>query len=321
MAKVLENSRNQSNIAQRTPAIKHPMLETPLETKRSSPTHNLEIQRPSWEQLRVLRTLRAKFIVHHRQFLQRTASSCSDRVQELRKRCRRYTDLLDTGLLTFKAIINNESPSSLKEIFAFISLSYAMVGTMQAEGKPVSFCLNELEMQSWRRSLQTTKDRITFDELVPLLWPELNKYQEDPDGLALEERYYSTLDIDIDFSDVSPLRSTVERFLEESSSDENFCFEDWLSFPEADASPFTPGKFDLIASLHDPSRRSPHRDPTSDSHSHQRNTNSPSEMQHTHRGGDKTTLEQLQGLAQTVLFMQAITFLICEISRPLYQLQ
>lgn len=322
MAKIRENAKIGIPVAQRISEFEHPRLKYPSEIENSSTAHSLKIEKPSWEQLGVLRTLRAKFIVNHRQFLQRTASSCSGGLQELRRSCRRYADLLDTGLLTFKAIMNCESPSSLKEIFAFISLSYAMVGTMQAKGKTVDFCLDRDEMQSWRRSLLLGKDRYTFDKLVPLLWPELNAHQ----GKRI---FY---DYCVDFNDydfypytslhyrsktrASPLRSTAERLLEESSSDERFCFDDWLSFPNTDASPFQPGKFDLFGSPHDTSwMQSPVMQPPLDSHSRHGNPSSPSEMQHTDSDGDTTTLEQLQCLAQTVIFMQAISFLICEISR------
>jgi hypothetical protein len=175
MANILENLPTRSAIAQRILDFTN----LPKHTSgigNSSSKHQLQIQRPSWEQLRVLRTLRAKFVVHHRQFLQRTANSSSDRLQELRKSCRRHAELLDTGLLTFKAVTNNESPSSLKEIFAFISLSYAMAETMQVRGKPVEFCLDAVEMECWRICLDDWRDCEIFDELVSLLWPSPNKF-------------------------------------------------------------------------------------------------------------------------------------------------
>jgi hypothetical protein len=149
--------------------IAYILSQNPSKIQGSSTAHSLEGHKPSWEQLRVLRTLRAKFIVHHRQFLQRAANSPSSGLQELRNSCRRYADLLDTGLLTFNAIMNNESPSSLKEVFAFMSLSYAISEKMQANGKSVSFCPSRSEMYHWRNSLPTEKERRTFDELVSLM--------------------------------------------------------------------------------------------------------------------------------------------------------
>lgn len=312
MAKMLENVQI-IPIAHRISDLTHPRLKYPSESEGLSIAHSLE-KKPSWEQLQVLRTLRAKFIVHHRQFLQRTASSCSDGLQELRRSCRRYADLLDTGLLTFKAIMNNESPSSIKEIFAFISLSYAMVGTMQAKGKPVNFCLDKDEMQRWRGSLRSWEGRNTFDELVPLLWPELNTYQEESPW-SLSDIFYQAL-IEDRFS---PLHYTAERLLEESSSNESFCFDDWLNFPNTDTSPFQRRKSDLAGSPHDTSRmKSPEIQPLPHSHSRHGNPSSPSEMQRDNSYGDRTTSEQLQCLSHTVVFMQAISFLICEISRTLY---
>jgi hypothetical protein len=311
MANIREHARFGIPIEQRISDLTHPQLKYPSEIRNSNTAHSLEIKKPSWEQLRVLRTLRAKFIVNHRQFLQRTASSCSDKLQDLRKSCRRYADLLDTGLLTFKAIMNNECPSSLKEIFAFISLSYAMVGTMQAKGKPVDFCLDRKEMTRWRSSLRN-EDLDTFDELVPLLWPELDTYQD-------EYPHYWYL-FPINLVD-APLRYTAERLLGESSADESFCFDDWLGIPNTDTSLFQPRNFDSVASPHDTSwMRSPEMQPPLDSNSRHRNPSSPSEMQHTDSDGVGTTLEQSQCLAQTVLFVQAISFLICEISRTSYYL-
>ena len=321
MANVCLNAQIGIHIAQRISGSTHPRLKYPSEIESSSTAHSLEIEKPSWEQLRVLRTLRAKFIVNHRQFLQRTANSCSDELQELRRSCRRYAALLDTGLLTFNAIMNDESPSSLKEIFAFISLSYAMAGTMQAKGKLVNFCVSRSEMQRWRRSLLNQKDLDTFDELVTLLWPELNTHQEDQgeSSLIFDLLLWSDLVDKAYGRDVSPLRHTAERLLKESSSDKSFCFDDWLSFPNTDALPFQPRKFNLADSAHDTSwMRSPEIQPPSDSHSRDGNSSGPSEMQHADLDGDRTTLEQFQCLAQTVIFMQAINFLICEISRTLY---
>jgi hypothetical protein len=308
----------QSTITEGTETLAPATLKVYLESENSNKEYYFQVPKPNWEQLRVLRTLRAKFIVHHRYFLQRTASSCSDELRELRRSCRRYADLLGTGLFTFKAIMNNESPLSLKETFAFISLSYAMVGTMQARGKPIKFCLDELEMQRWRSNLLTRRDRDTFEELVSLLWPELNKYQEgNPWDL---DQSWDMLIFSI-FGSVhrnmerrSPLRSTAERLLQESSSDENFRFGDWLNFSNTDTSSFQPGEFDLVRSLHDTLwTRSPEIQQPSDLHSRHGKISGRFKIQHTDTGEDGSTLEQLQGLAQTVIFIQAISFLICEI--------
>lgn len=327
----------QSDAAQKSsvftyPGLEYPRLEYPepeyrwtechwleFTSESLSTAHSLEIQKPSWEQLRVLRTLRAKFIVHHRQFLQRTANSSSRGLQELRKTCRRYADLLDTGLLTFKAIMNNESPSSLKEIFAFISLTCAMVGTMQLKGKSISFCLDEFEMRRWRMSLETQRDRAIFDELVPLLWPELNKHLEDGSSdIAIQDVPYAALNYARwSNASVSSLHSTVERLFEESSSDNSFRFEDWLNSRDKDALSLQPGKFDLVGSLHDTSWRSSEMQPQSGPHFRHGDTGTVFDTQNTDSGRDKAVLEQFQSLTRTNLFMQAISFLICEIFRTL----
>ena len=312
MAKIRENAQIGIPLAQRISEFTRLRVKLLSEVESSITAHISEIEKPSWEQLRVLRTMRAKFIVNHRQFLQRTANSCSDKLQELRRSCRHYENLPDTGLLTFKAIMNDESPSSLKEIFAFISLSHAMVGTMQAEGKPVNFCLNKDEMRRWRRSLRKRTDRRTFDILVPLLWPELNTYREENPGNPISS-FQSTRLAMLSERGSPLLRPTAERLLEESSSDGSFSLSDWLNFSNTDDLPSQPRKFNLVASLHDTSwTRPPDIQPQSDLRSRGGNTSSPSEMQDTQSDGEKSTLEQLQCLAQTVIFMQAISFLICK---------
>jgi hypothetical protein len=112
----------------------------------------------------------------------------------------------------------------------------------------------------------------------------------------------------------------VERLLEESSSDDTFRFEDWLNFPDNDALSNQPGKFDLAGSLHDTSWRSSGMQPQSDPYLRHGDTDTIFDTQNTDSGGDKTVLEQFQSLKLANLFMQAISFLICEISRTLYLL-
>jgi hypothetical protein len=112
----------------------------------------------------------------------------------------------------------------------------------------------------------------------------------------------------------SPLHYTAERLLKASSSDENFCFSDWLNFSNSDVSPFQPKEFDSIRSPHTtwPSLQKIHTPP--DSGPCHVDFNSPFETPDTGQGRDDTILEQPQVLLESVVFKQAISFLICEAS-------
>lgn len=289
------------------------------EVENSNIAQMLEIQKPNWEQLRVLRTLRAKFILQHRRFLQQTAHSNSEGLQDLRKKCRRYADLLDTGLLTLKAVMNDKYPSSLKEVFAFTSLSYAMVETMQTRGKSVKFRLDKLELCLWAVNLPDLEDWFDYEKLISLLWPELELDDEVYSNLG---HLFDHLDGVESISSVLPMRSTAERFLQVSSIDEDFCFSDWLDLSVIDSSVSQPEISYSAGSSHDSSWRRPLEIKLPlDSGTSYWNTRSSLEVQQTDWGEDKTKPVQLQSLTQTVLFMQAISFLICKQFRASYTLQ
>jgi hypothetical protein len=71
--------------------------------------------------------------------------------------------------------MNNNTPSTLKEIIAFTNIAYVIVETMQLKGKLVKFNLHYSEMRIWRRVLESERDRQIFDKLGQLLWPDLNE--------------------------------------------------------------------------------------------------------------------------------------------------
>jgi hypothetical protein len=287
-----------------------PSLKYDSEAESSNLAQSLEIEKPNWEQLRVLRTLRAKFILQHRCFLQRTAYSNSEGLQDLRKRCRRYADLLDTGLLTLKAVMNDNCPSSLKEVFAFISLSYAMAETMQTRGNSVEFYLEKVELCLWGLNILDFKDWLDYEKLISLLWPELELKLEDYDILLCFLDHSAGTE---SISSILPMRSTAERFLQVSSIDEGFCFGNWLDLSAIDSSNFRPERSDSAGSPHATSwRRPPEIKLLSDSGTGHWNTRSSLEVQQTDWGEDKADPVQLQSLMQAVLFMQAISFLICK---------
>jgi hypothetical protein len=215
--------------------------------------------------------------------------------------------------------MNDENPSSLKEIFAFISLSYAMTGTMNSRGKTATFCLDSRERSRWSEPLESSLDHEAFNDLLKLMWPDL--FKEDREISCYSSFYRRSFDwytYNFDWtvsnfgSTQSPLRSTADRLLLESSSDEKFRFSDWLKFSDPDLSTIQLENHDLVGSLGSPSElfsvgTTESRNPY-DPGPYQRNTHSPETPPES--SDSPAAFSLLQSLAQTVLFMQALQFLI-----------
>lgn len=174
---------------------------------------NTELRMPRWEQLRVLRSLRARFILHHRRFLQLTAASDDSDVSGLAERLKSYRPLLQTGLLTLRAVLNGEKLFSLDELLGFVGLTFAMAETMKAKGKNVDFCQDSLEMLGWQACLRSDAEMNTFGEVIHLMWPQLATF--------LRHDLYRDI---LDFS----LRDCANELLQVSSTDNDFRFSDWL---------------------------------------------------------------------------------------------
>ena len=283
-------------------------------------------QKPSWEQMRVLRTLRSRFIMNHRLFLQRTATSSSDRLKRLRSSCRSSSKLLNTGILTLQEIMNDKSPSTLKEVFSFISLSNAMMWTMQARGCPVKSSLSNIDLEQCKMSLRDPEDRLAFDELMSFMWVELiedqsTRTQYDYNlGFIGESTYVSQNPYLWDFDhglgsfwlkkSAKHLRFTAEKLLDASLANEDFRFGDWLNFP-ADHLFNQKTNFDSENSIRETSWIDSQEIPQY-SNVEDRSAANPPEMQSFSADGDQTVLVQLQSLSYTVLFLQCISFLICK---------
>ena len=85
--------------------------------------------------------------------------------------------MLDTGLTTFRDVLDGQEPQSLKEVFAFTCLSYIMSNLLQKhgrmEGSPVL-----ADTDRWRLAIKNEKDRLVYDEVVKILWPEIDFLKE-----------------------------------------------------------------------------------------------------------------------------------------------
>jgi hypothetical protein len=117
----------------------------------------------------VLRDLRKKFYERHNEF-QKLATCAEPPVRLFAKRCKRPGGLLRLGILTFKKILRGRSPKTLFEVFAFISLPYAMATVMHGRGIQVEFAPRICDFSTWKESI------IDIDELLRsvrqwVIWP------------------------------------------------------------------------------------------------------------------------------------------------------
>lgn len=132
-------------------------------------------QKRQWNTLRLLRT---EFYAQHRRFLLLTSQSKSS-LKKFRKYCKGPADLLNTGILTSKDIMLGSTPVSLKEVYSLILLSYAMAA-VRGPGRSVSLSPKKSDFSIWRQSISKDAEKETFDELVSVLWPEVNSQPNDP---------------------------------------------------------------------------------------------------------------------------------------------
>lgn len=128
-----------------------------------------------WDTLRLLRT---EFYSQHRRFL-RLASQGSSSLKKFRKYSKGPADLLDTGILTSKDILLGSTPVSLKEVCSLILLSYSMAA-VRGPARSFSRSPKKSDFSIWRQCISKEAEKETFDELVSVLWPELNAQLNDP---------------------------------------------------------------------------------------------------------------------------------------------
>jgi len=75
------------------------------------------------------------------------------------------------GILTFRAVLHGQIPTTLADIFAFASLSYVISKTLHTNGH-----LDESDILSgildWRAAITDERERLALDEIAKQLWPE-----------------------------------------------------------------------------------------------------------------------------------------------------
>ncbi|MCJ1247785.1 hypothetical protein MMC30_005000 [Trapelia coarctata] len=182
----------------------------------------------------VLRDLRDSFGSRLREFLQYAEGL--EPIQSFAKRCKRPRVLLRLGVLTFRKIVDGNAPKTLLEVFAFISLSYAMAAVMHRRGVAVEFAPKVNDFYTWRWSIQNEDERRKFDSLV--LWfsnghaPQLDQATSQS-ALA---GYSTTQILDMmaenptgtSMSAQSSMKEIVMRLIEAKSANESFNFSAFL---------------------------------------------------------------------------------------------
>ncbi|KAH6695877.1 hypothetical protein BKA61DRAFT_252907 [Leptodontidium sp. MPI-SDFR-AT-0119] len=151
----------------------------------SEETTNVEIDKPptiakkvpqksQWATLQELR-LSSKF--HYMKFLRLTANHNSRGIKMLRRMYGSPKGMLGTGITTFRDVLEGQKPQSLKEIFAFTCLSYVMSKLLQKHGRMEGSQVLA-DTDRWRLAIKKEKDRLVYDEVVKILWPEINFLKE-----------------------------------------------------------------------------------------------------------------------------------------------
>ncbi|KAL8993546.1 MAG: hypothetical protein Q9169_006266 [Polycauliona sp. 2 TL-2023] len=135
--------------------------------KQMHSIHDYVRKRRQWT---VLQELRTEFASRNQHLVRLISESNSVELKLLGE----YdpTDLLDTGILTFKDILSGTSSNSLKEVLAFLHLSYSAAIVMRRRGTPSSFSPSAGDLSFWRYSVPE-QQRSMFDKIIHLMYPDL----------------------------------------------------------------------------------------------------------------------------------------------------
>lgn len=125
---------------------------------------------PEMAQLGVLKDLDKVFRSRYRQFRRLAAKSPSPDLasfnKKLRKKCPKPKDLRRLGNRIFKQVVRGSSPTTLLDIFAFISLSKAMATVMSRRGIQVDLDPGTIDYLAWRTCIEDEVDRGLYDEIL-----------------------------------------------------------------------------------------------------------------------------------------------------------
>jgi len=214
-------------------ALRNPSLEygevfiegLPSSPENAGPGTQQSAKQSRDARLQTLRRLRANCIVQHRRFIRLASDSNSSTIQLLRKAFERHRPLVETGLSTFRDILKNSSPSTLKEVFAFLSVAYAMEDTLKSAQREVEVCVDRRELHYWQGTLHEAQEKAAF-ETLSILW---QRWQERHSPLWPGEQGGS---LDDRRGQNRPFSEPLERILSVTASDEALRFGEYLNLGE-----------------------------------------------------------------------------------------
>lgn len=139
-------------------------------------------KRPKDEQWDSLRSLRSAWNDIHRHILSISSKGSRDShqfkqkaaIRRLRQQCKNSSSFFHTGILTLRDILRGQVPLTLKEVLAFVCLSYIMSEVLQSKGKmarPADFFHG---FPKWRQAIRDQSEREAFDEVISLIWTEVS---------------------------------------------------------------------------------------------------------------------------------------------------
>ncbi|RSM19535.1 hypothetical protein CDV31_001695 [Fusarium ambrosium] len=124
-------------------------------------------------QFGILKDLNKVFRSRYRRFHRVAADSPSPNlisfIDELREKGLKAKDLRRIGTRTFKQVIQGTAPTTLLEIFAFISLSQAMAIVMRGRGIQIDLDPGTIDYLAWRVCIEDKVSRDLYDEIL-LAW-------------------------------------------------------------------------------------------------------------------------------------------------------
>ncbi|KAI8654175.1 hypothetical protein NCS56_01374100 [Fusarium sp. Ph1] len=125
---------------------------------------------PKMPQLGVLRDVTKVLRSRYRRFQRLAAESLSADLtsfaEDLKEKYPKPKELRRLGTRIFKQVIQGTSPTTLIEIFAFISLSQAMATVMRRRGIPVASDPGTIDYLAWRTCLNDELDRGLYDKIL-----------------------------------------------------------------------------------------------------------------------------------------------------------
>ncbi|KAM6537945.1 hypothetical protein FALCPG4_003841 [Fusarium falciforme] len=118
-----------------------------------------------------VRDVRDGMQCHWRHFVQVSQNLNMPIINELREMYEDAKGLREAGVFAFRHTLTGPAPNSLRQVFAFCSLSYVVCRLLHARGR---FEKTEIlaGITLWLNALKTPEEREAFKNLAEKLWPE-----------------------------------------------------------------------------------------------------------------------------------------------------